>query len=92
VAGENAARDLLGMPPVPYSQLNYVTCLDLGRWGAVKTHGWDRQVDLTGSEAKALKQKINTKLIYPPADGGADALLASSTIDIVKRYAIDGSR
>ncbi|MBR0913883.1 NAD(P)/FAD-dependent oxidoreductase [Bradyrhizobium japonicum] len=92
VAGENAARDLLGMPCVPYSQLNYVTCLDLGRSGAVRTQGWDRRVELTGSEAKALKQKINTKLIYPPADGGADALLASSTIDIVKRYEIDGSR
>ncbi|MCG2641395.1 MULTISPECIES: NAD(P)/FAD-dependent oxidoreductase [Bradyrhizobium] len=92
VAGENAARDLLGMPAVPYSQLNYVTCLDLGRWGAVRTQGWDRRVELTGAEGKALKRKINTKLIYPPADGGAEALLASSTIDIVKRYAIDGSR
>lgn len=92
VAGENAARDLLGMPAVPYSQLNYVTCLDLGRSGAVRTQGWDRRVELTGAEAKALKQKINRKLIYPPAEGGAEALLASSTIDIVKRYAIDGSR
>lgn len=92
VAGENAARDLLGMPAVPYSQLNYVTCLDLGRSGAVRTQGWDRRVELTGAEGKALKRKINTKLIYPPTDGGVEALLASSTIDIVKRYAIDGAR
>src|SRR5262249_29252334 len=31
VAGENAARDLVGMPLLPYTQLRYVTCLDLGR-------------------------------------------------------------
>jgi NADH dehydrogenase len=39
VAGENAARDLLGLPTVPYRQLRYVTCLDLGRSGAVITQG-----------------------------------------------------
>jgi NADH dehydrogenase len=33
VAGENAARDLLGQSPVPYTQLRYITCLDLGRSG-----------------------------------------------------------
>ena len=36
-AGENAARDLLGLPLVAYEQLRYVTCLDLGRSGAVFT-------------------------------------------------------
>jgi NADH dehydrogenase len=92
VAGENAARDLLGMPPVAYSQLRYVTCLDLGRSGAVRTEGWNRNVELTGTEAKAIKQKINTKLIYPPVDGTAEDLLASSMLDIDKRYALDASR
>src|SRR5262245_49887366 len=37
VAGENAARDLLGLPLMPYTQLRYLTCLDLGRSGAVVT-------------------------------------------------------
>jgi NADH:ubiquinone reductase (H+-translocating) len=34
-AGENAARDLLGLATIDYSQSRYVTCLDLGRSGAV---------------------------------------------------------
>src|SRR5213076_764307 len=36
-AGENAARDLAGLPTIPYEQPPYVTCLDLGRYGAVFT-------------------------------------------------------
>jgi NADH dehydrogenase len=34
-AGHNVAADLLGEAPIPYSQPKYVTCLDLGPWGAV---------------------------------------------------------
>jgi len=68
VAGYNAAADLLGLPLHAYRQPKYVTCLDLGPWGAVLTEGWDRQVQLHGAEAKALKRDINTKWIYPPAD------------------------
>ena len=85
VAGENAARDLLGLSPVPYTQLRYVTCLDLGRSGAVITQGWERRVEKTGSEGKAVKQLINTQIIYPPADGTAEALLASSSVDLAER-------
>jgi NADH dehydrogenase len=85
VAGENAARDLLGLPPTPYEQLRYVTCLDLGRSGAVITQGWERRVDKTGEEGKAVKRLINTQVIYPPTDGTADALLASSSIDLAER-------
>jgi len=84
-AGENAARDLLGLPPVPYTQLRYVTCLDLGRSGAVFTQGWERQVDKTGSEGKAVKRMINTRLIYPPADGTAQDLLARSGTELAER-------
>jgi NADH dehydrogenase len=65
-AGHNAAADLLGLECIPYDQVNYVTCLDLGKWGAVLTEGWDRQVKLTGLEAKKLKTQINTVWIYPP--------------------------
>jgi NADH dehydrogenase len=85
VAGENAARDLLGLPVVPYAQLRYITCLDLGRSGAVITQGWERQVEKTGMEGKAVKRWINTQIIYPPADGTAETLLASSSIDLAKR-------
>jgi NADH dehydrogenase len=85
LAGENAARDLLGLPPVPYTQLRYVTCLDLGRSGAVITHGWERRVEKTGPEGKAVKRWINTQLIYPPADGTAEALLASSSTNLAER-------
>jgi len=85
VAGENAARDLIGLPLVPYAQLRYVTCLDLGRSGAVITQGWERRIEKTGDEAKAVKRLINTQVIYPPADGTAEALLASSSIDLAER-------
>ena len=67
VAGHNAAAELVGLPLHPYSQPKYVTCLDLGSWGALYTEGWDRQVRLTGKEGKDLKREINTKWIYPPA-------------------------
>ncbi|MEB6377681.1 FAD-dependent oxidoreductase [Leclercia adecarboxylata] len=66
VAGHNAAAELLGLPLHPYSQPKYVTCLDLGKWGAVYTEGWDHQVMYQGAEAKKIKQEINTQWIYPP--------------------------
>ena len=66
VAGHNAAAELVGLPLHLYSQPKYVTCLDLGRWGAIFTEGWDRQVKLTREVGKATKREINTKWIYPP--------------------------
>jgi NADH dehydrogenase len=93
VAGENAARDLLGLPLVSYTQLRYVTCLDLGRSGAVIAQGWERRVEKTGSEGKGVKRLINTQIIYPPAEGTAEALLASSSIDLAERAGrVDGTK
>ena len=66
-AGNNVAAQILDVAPVAYSQPKYVTCLDLGGWGAVYTEGWDRQVKLTRQEGKSLKTQINTVWIYPPA-------------------------
>ncbi|MHC8300839.1 NAD(P)/FAD-dependent oxidoreductase [Pseudomonas sp. ZS1P83] len=66
-AGNNVAAQILGVDPTSYSQPKYVTCLDLGGWGAVYTEGWDRQVKLTRQEGKSLKTQINTVWIYPPA-------------------------
>ncbi|MBL6750273.1 MAG: FAD-dependent oxidoreductase [Nevskia sp.] len=76
-AGNNAAADLLGLPGLAYRQPKYVTCLDLGPWGAVYTEGWDRQVKMAGAEAKALKRMINTQWIYPPPADRAQALAAA---------------
>jgi len=65
-AGSNAVAELLGQAPMPYSQPNYVTCLDMGEAGALFMQGWERDVKLTGFWAKMMKQTINTRLIYPP--------------------------
>ena len=79
-AGNNAAAQLLGVAPVPYSQSKYVTCLDLGAWGAVFTEGWDRQVKLVRQEGKALKTQINTQWIYPPIADRDVALAAADPL------------
>lgn len=65
-AGYNAVSDLLGAPMLPLQIDWYVTCLDLGPWGAVYTEGWDRQVAAKGEEAKRTKEIINRQRIYPP--------------------------
>jgi NADH dehydrogenase len=79
-AGNNVAAELLGVEPMTYSQPKYVTCLDLGAWGAVFTEGWDRQVKLVRHEAKELKTQINTLWIYPPAADRAVALAAADPL------------
>lgn len=79
-AGNNAAADLLGVQPLPYSQPKYVTCLDLGAWGAVFSEGWERKVVLTGKEAKELKTQINTQWIYPPQATRDIALAAADPL------------
>lgn len=66
-AGHNVAADLLNLPTLPYEQPFYVTCLDLGSWGAVYTEGWEREIKMEGDEAKVLKKKIVTEWIYPPS-------------------------
>jgi NADH dehydrogenase len=79
-AGNNAAADLLGVAPTMYRQPKYVTCLDLGAWGAVYTEGWDRQLKLVKAEAKELKTQINTVWIYPPAADRRAALAAADPL------------
>ncbi|QXN60319.1 NAD(P)/FAD-dependent oxidoreductase [Serratia fonticola] len=64
--GHNVAADLIGIDPLPYRQVNYVTCLDLGAWGAVYSEGWDQVVKFTQEEAKKIKVSITNELIYPP--------------------------
>lgn len=83
-AGHNAAADLLGEPTLPYDQPAYVVCLDLGPDHAVFARGWDSKVEVTGAQAKAIKQEINEVWIYPPAADRSAAyenVLAARTID-----------
>lgn len=79
-AGHNVAADLIGIPTLEYKQPFYVTCLDLGEWGAIYTEGWDRRVKLTNAEGKERKRLINTQWIYPPAANRADALAAGDPL------------
>jgi NADH dehydrogenase len=65
-AGYNVVSDLLSQPMLPLNIDWYVTCLDLGPWGAVYTQGWDRQVAAKGAAAKRTKEIINRQRIYPP--------------------------
>jgi NADH dehydrogenase len=65
-AGYNVVGDLLSQPMLPLNIDWYVTCLDLGPWGAVYTQGWDRQVAAKGAAAKRTKEIINRQRIYPP--------------------------
>jgi NADH dehydrogenase len=76
-AGHNVAADLLGFAPRNYQQAFYVTCLDLGSWGAVYTEGWEREPKMVGAEAKALKVQINTEWIYAPPPSRTLALSAA---------------
>ncbi|WP_434778924.1 NAD(P)/FAD-dependent oxidoreductase [Neisseria sp. Ec49-e6-T10] len=65
-AGNNVAASLLGIEPLTYRQENYVTCLDLGAWGAVFTEGWEQNVNCIRQDAKKIKIAITNDLIYPP--------------------------
>jgi len=77
-AGHNVMADLFGEPMLPLDIDWYVTVLDLGAWGALYTVGWDRKLRSTGAAAKATKQTINHKRIYPPRTGRADLLAAAA--------------
>jgi NADH:ubiquinone reductase (H+-translocating) len=81
-AGHNAARDLIGLALTPYRQERYVTCLDLGPAGAVRTEGWDRRVIESGDAAKAVKRDINSVRIYPPTGDRATILAAAAPIAV----------
>jgi NADH:ubiquinone reductase (H+-translocating) len=84
-AGYNVISDLLGEPMLPLRIPWYVTVLDLGPAGAVYTEGWDRMVVASGAQAKAAKQTINTRRIYPPLTGQRADLLAAAAPDLQVR-------
>lgn len=82
-AGNNVAASVMGLPPIPYRQVNYVTCLDLGNWGAVFTEGWDQKVKSIREEAKKIKIAITNELIYPPK---ADREIAFAAADPLAKF------
>ncbi len=67
VAGNNAIADLLGKDHVKYEQEKFVTCIDLGSWGALYAEDWDQRVANIKEEAKKIKLFINHDRIYPPS-------------------------
>lgn len=77
-AGHNALRWLAGRAPKRYEQHLYLTCLDLGSWGALITCGFERdRIIAVRDDAKPFKRFINETLIYPPR-GDAEALLRAA--------------
>lgn len=77
-AGHNVVSDLFGLPMLPLHISRYVTVLDLGRWGAVYTEGWNRDVVVKGAAAKKTKQLINCQRIYPPLTRNRKEILAAA--------------
>ena len=77
IAGHNVVCDLVGEAPIALDIGYYVTCLDLGAWGAVYCQGWDRRVTATGEAAKETKRTINCQRIYPPRSRDAAEILAA---------------
>jgi NADH:ubiquinone reductase (H+-translocating) len=84
-AGYNVISDLFGEPLLTLRIPWYVTILDLGSAGAVYTEGWDRIVVAEGAAAKATKQTINTRRIYPPLTGNRADLLAAAAPELQAR-------
>ncbi|MGO9152001.1 NAD(P)/FAD-dependent oxidoreductase [Mycobacterium sp.] len=84
-AGYNVISDLFGEPILTLRIPWYVTVLDLGPAGAVYTEGWDRVVVADGARAKATKQTINTRRIYPPLTGNRADLLAAAAPELQPR-------
>lgn len=76
-AGHNAVADLFEKELLIYEQPTFVTCLDLGSWGAIYSEGWDQQVVSIREAAKKIKLFINHKRIYPPSDNLNDLLEAA---------------
>ncbi|HEX4460556.1 MAG TPA: FAD-dependent oxidoreductase [Polyangia bacterium] len=78
-AGHNALSWLAGRRPQPYEQHLYLTCLDIGEWGALITMGFAHdRIIARGLEARPFKRFINETLIYPPAGDDAESLLRAA--------------
>lgn len=77
-AGYNAACDLIGSDMISFRFNPYVTCLDLGSFGALLTAGYDRRLVETGEAAKERKTTTNRINIYPPKPANRRSLMAAA--------------
>ena len=77
-AGYNAACDLIGSDMISFRFNPYVTCLDLGSFGALLTAGYDRRLVETGEAAKERKTTTNRINIYPPKPANRTSLMAAA--------------
>ncbi|MBI3524233.1 MAG: FAD-dependent oxidoreductase [Betaproteobacteria bacterium] len=80
-AGHNAVNQMFGEQLLAYSQPRYNTCLDLGPENALLTTGWERNVKMSGVDAKSLKNQIVTQWIYPKED--VESNLKMSTPEVL---------
>lgn len=80
-AGHNAVSNIFSQPMKPYSQPIYATCVNLGPDDALFTSGWDRDIQMTGGEAKELKTQINTMWIYPASDVEQSVEMSLPTVE-----------
>jgi NADH:ubiquinone reductase (H+-translocating) len=85
IAGYNAVAELFQSERKPFFKDQYVTCIDLGKSGALFTLGWEGKPVMTGDDAKNMKKKI-MNIIYPPADaaslkksGNPDAIISGAS-------------
>ncbi|MEC7490694.1 MAG: FAD-dependent oxidoreductase [Pseudomonadota bacterium] len=78
VAGYNAASDLIGNDMISFRFNPYVTCLDLGSFGALLTAGYDRRLVETGEAVKERKATTNRINIYPPKPVNRKSLMAAA--------------
>ena len=77
-AGYNAACDLIGNNMISLRFNPYVTCIDLGSFGALLTAGYDRRLVETGEAAKERKTTTNRINIYPPKPANRRSLMAAA--------------
>lgn len=78
-SGYNVVGDLLGLDMLDMEIDYYVTCLDLGPWGALYTEGWDRRVSASGQSVKNTKMTTNRVRIYPPRSGDRREILDAAS-------------
>lgn len=81
-AGYNAINVLCNEPLIKYKQEEYVTCVDLGNYGAILTEGWSKNIKYFGKKAKEIKKHIMFNILYPPTDATKETLLELGKISI----------
>jgi NADH dehydrogenase len=97
-AGYNAACDLIESDMISLRFNPYVTCIDLGSFGALLTAGYDRRLVETGEAIKERKRKTNRIDIYPPKPATRTSLMEAASpmvqpkrsVNLVKRITDEG--